>query len=138
QLKEKIKGQPAEVIITTIHKFRDLGGLTDPRDNVIILIDEAHRTEYGEFQSELKAALPNAKRFAFTGTPIPKTHREFGAVKDGKLESYIDRYSIEDSIIDGATVRVRYTLGPVELQLDREKLKQGYAEITADLDEEEK
>jgi type I restriction enzyme R subunit len=138
QLKEKIKNGPAEVIITTVHKFRDLGGLVDPRENVIVLIDEAHRTEYGEFQSELKASLPNARRFAFTGTPILRTYREFGAVKDGKVEPYIDRYSIEDAIIDGATVRVRYTMGPVELQLEREKLKQGYAEITVDLDDEEK
>jgi type I restriction enzyme R subunit len=95
QLKDKIKNKPAEVIITTVQKFRDLEGLKDLRENVIVLIDEAQRTEYGDFQSELKAALPNAKRFAFTGTPIPRTHREFGAIKDGKLEPYIDRYSTE-------------------------------------------
>ena len=48
------------------------------------MIDEAHRTQYGQFHSVLKAAFPNAKRFAFTGTPIPKTQKEFGALKDGR------------------------------------------------------
>lgn len=140
QLKEKINNRPAEVIITTIQKFQDMdfgsGGNVKPddRDKIIILIDEAHRTEYGLFHSVLKAAFPNAKRFAFTGTPIPKTQKEFGVDK----EKYLDRYSIEDAIKDGATVPVRYAFGPAELFLDREKLKTGYAEITQDLDEEQK
>ena len=144
QLKEKINNRPAEVIITTIQKFQEMnfgpnGNVKpDDRQKVIILIDEAHRTQYGYFHSVLKAAFPNAKRFAFTGTPIPKTQREFGAVKEGKVEAYLDRYSIEDSIKDGATVPVRYAFGPSELFLDHEKLKTGYAEITKELDEEEK
>ena len=144
QLKEKINNRPAEVIITTIQKFQEMdfgpnGNVkSDDRHTVIILIDEAHRTEYGYFHSVLKAAFPNAKRFAFTGTPIAKTQQEFGPVKEGKIEAYLDRYSIEDAIKDGATVPVRYTFGPSDLFLDREKLKQGYAEITADLDEEQK
>ena len=54
------------------------------------------------------------------------------------MEAYIDRYSIDDAINDGATVPVRYAFGPSELFLDREKLKAGYAEITEDLDEDEK
>jgi type I restriction enzyme, R subunit len=144
QLKEKINNRPAEVIITTIQKFQEMdfgpnGNVKpDDRETVIILIDEAHRTQYGIFHSVLKAAFPNAKRFAFTGTPIPKTQKEFGAVKDGTVEAYLDRYSIEDAIKDGATVPVRYTFGRAELHLERDKLKAGYAEITQELDEEEK
>jgi type I restriction enzyme R subunit len=144
QLRSKISNRPAEVIITTIQKFQEMdfgpngNAKPDDRDNVIILIDEAHRTQYGQFHSVLKAAFPNAKRFAFTGTPIPKTQKEFGAVKEGKVEAYLDRYSIDDAIHDGATVPVRYAFGPTELFLDREKLKAGYEEITADLDEDQK
>lgn len=144
QLKEKINNRPAEVIITTIQKFQEMdfgpnGNVKpDDREKVIILIDEAHRTQYGCFHSVLKAAFPNAKRFAFTGTPIPKTQKEFGAVKGGKIEPYLDRYSIDDAIKDGATVPVRYAFGPTEMFLDREKLKAGYAEITKELDEGEK
>ena len=138
-LKYIIDKSPAGVFITTIQKFRELGNRQDLRDNVIILIDEAHRTQYGDFQMELQAVLPNAKRFAFTGTPIPKTHQEFGIVRQkGEHEYYLDRYSIQDAIDDGATKPIRYTFGPQEWFLDKEKLKQGYDEITAELDEDEK
>ena len=138
-LKNLIKTKPAGVYITTIQKFRELGDIKDERDNVIVLIDEAHRTEYGDFQMELRAVLPNAKRFAFTGTPVPKTHREFGVKKDnGKIEFYLDKYSVIDAIEDGATKPIKYTLGPTQWFLDKENLKKGYDEITADLEENEK
>lgn len=138
-LKYIIDKAPAGVFITTIQKFRELGNRQDTRDNVIILIDEAHRSQYGDFQIELQSVLPNAKRFAFTGTPIPKTHQEFGIVRQkGEHEYYLDRYSIQDAIDDGATKPIRYTFGPQEWFLDKEKLKQGYDEITAELDEDQK
>ena len=138
-LKSIIKDKPAGVFITTIQKFNELGSIVDDRGNVIVLIDEAHRTEYGDYQMELQAVLPNAKRFAFTGTPIPKTHREFG-IKDenGKIEYYLDKYSVIDAINDGATKPIKYTLGPSQWFLDKENLKKGYEEITADLEEDQK
>lgn len=138
-LKYVISKAPAGVFITTIQKFRELGNIEDKRDNIIILIDEAHRTQYGDFQIELQSVLPNAKRFAFTGTPIPKTHKEFGVKKEmGEHEHYLDRYSIQDAIDDGATKPIMYTFGPTEWFLDKEKLAQGYKEITEELDDEEK
>ena len=138
-LKYVISRAPAGVFITTIQKFRELGNIQDIRDNVVVLIDEAHRTQFGDFQMELKAVLPNAKRFAFTGTPVPKTHQEFGIIRQkGDHEYYLDRYSIKDAIDDGATRPIRYTFGPIEWFLDKDKLKLGYEEITAELNEEEK
>jgi len=138
-LKSIIKDKPAGVYITTIQKFNELGNIADERDNVIVLIDEAHRTEYGDYQMELRAVLPNAKRFAFTGTPIPKTHREFGIKgEDGKMEFYLDKYNVIDAINDGATKPIKYTLGPSQWFLDKENLKKGYEEITAELEEGEK
>lgn len=144
-LKHIINTAPSGVFITTVQKFDELGDRQDLRDNVIVLIDEAHRTQYGNYQMELKAVLPNAKRFAFTGTPIFKTHQEFGLMAAepeptyGKNhEYYLDRYSIQDAIDDGATKPIRYTFGPVEWFLDKDKLKQGYEEITAELTEDER
>lgn len=140
-LKHIIKTAPSGVFITTVQKFNEMGDIKDLRDNVIVLIDEAHRTQYGDYQMELRAVLPYAKRFAFTGTPIPKTHQEFGnmaADPSGKYEYYLDRYSIQDAIDDGATKPIRYTFGPIEWFLDKEKLKAGYEEITAELTEDEK
>lgn len=138
-LKHIIDKSPSGVFITTVQKFNELGNRQDNRENVIILIDEAHRTQYGDFQIELKNVLPNAKRFAFTGTPIPKTHKEFGVkTHEDEQEHYLDKYSIKDSIEDGATVPIRYTFGPQDWFLDKEKLKVGYKEITAELTEDQK
>lgn len=138
-LKSIIKDKPAGVYITTVQKFNELGNIADERDNVVVLIDEAHRTEYGEYQMELRAVLPNAQRFAFTGTPIPKTHREFGIKgENGKIEYYLDKYSVIDAINDGATRPIKYTLGPSQWFLDKENLKKGYEELTAELEEEQK
>jgi len=138
-LKYLIEKAPAGVFITTIQKFRELGDRQDLRDNIVVLIDEAHRTQYGDFQMELQAVLPNARRFAFTGTPIPKTVKEFGIIrKKGDHEYYLDRYSIQDSIDDGATKPIRYTFGPQEWFLDKDKLKEGYEEITAELNDDQR
>jgi len=137
-LKYIIDNAPAGVFITTVQKFRELGNRKDLRDNIIILIDEAHRTQYGDFQIELQNVLPNARRFAFTGTPIPKTHQEFGIKKEQEYEYYLDKYGIKDAIEDGTTVPIRYTFGPQEWFLDKDKLRDGYNEITADLTEDEK
>lgn len=137
-LKAKIDDRPAGVFITTIQKFRELGDRKDDRTNIILLIDEAHRTQYGDFQIELQNVFPKARRFAFTGTPIPKTHRDFGIREGTKMiEAYLDQYSIKDAIEDGATVAVRYTFGPTKWHLDKAKLKQGWEDITADLNEDE-
>lgn len=138
QLKHKISTGPAEVIITNIQKFRELGNVKDARDNVIVLVDEAHRSQYGDFHSELLSVLPKCKRFAFTGTPIPRTQKVFGAKKEGKFEPYLDQYSMIDSIRDEATVAIRYSFGKQEWFLDKEKLKQGFDEITKELDEEQR
>jgi len=138
QLKDKIRSATGEVIITNIQKFRELDEVRDERANAFILIDEAHRTQYGDFHSELRAALPNAGRYAFTGTPIPKTIREFGQSTGTHIEKYLDRYSIQDAIDDGATKEIAYTYGPTEFKIDKESLKQGWDELTESLDDEEK
>ena len=138
-LKSILKNKPAGVFITTIQKFQELGSIKDERENVIVLIDEAHRTEYGDYQMELRAVLPNAKRFAFTGTPIPKTHQEFGVKNEnGQYEYYLDKYSVVDAINDGATKPILYTLGPSEWFLDKDNLKKGYDDITAELNDDQK
>lgn len=138
-LKDKIDNRPAGVFITTIQKFQDLGERKDDRENVILLIDEAHRTQYGDFQTELQSVFTKAQKFAFTGTPIPKTHRTFGIVEERQLiEAYLDKYGIVESIEDGATVKIRYTFGPSKWHLNKDELKQGWDEITGDLSEDER
>ena len=113
------------IFITLIHKFRpeeltqlqnELDQLSKTqttiqnRKNVILFIDEAHRTQYGLLAAQMKQILKNASPFAFTGTPIAKTGRdtyqEFSYPEEG--EKYLDKYFITDSIQDGFTLKIAY------------------------------
>jgi type I restriction enzyme, R subunit len=92
--------------MTTLHKFEDSDveyPLSD-RDDVYILLDEAHRSQYKGLGANMREALPNAKFIGFTGTPIDKldksTFRVFG--------DYIDKYSIQQAVDDQATVPILY------------------------------
>ena len=99
-------------MMTTIQKFEDAlaapeGELDvlDASDNVIVMVDEAHRTQYGILGGRMSRALPNATLIGFTGTPIDEgfkrsTMRRFG--------SLIDSYTIPQSVADGATVPIWY------------------------------
>ncbi|WDQ17455.1 type I restriction endonuclease subunit R [Rhodopirellula sp. P2] len=78
--------------------------------NIFVLIDEAHRTEYGKFNANLRRALPNACLIGFTGTPIPKTIHYFG--------SYIHCYKMPQSVKDGATVPILYESRLADLEFD--------------------
>lgn len=111
-LKKKLKEDRREVIISTIFKFDRIADVLLERENVIILIDEAHRSQEGTNSAMMRKALPNAFFFGFTGTPIDKmdknTHRNFGLLPNGKIERYMDLYNIKSAIDDGATVPVHY------------------------------
>ena len=100
------------VIVTTVHKFRDAQADLSTRDNVIVLVDEAHRSQEGDLGIYMRAALPEAKLFAFTGTPIEthdhSTRRSFSPEIDGEQENYLDAYRIKEAIDDGATVPIAY------------------------------
>ncbi|MBI4802610.1 MAG: HsdR family type I site-specific deoxyribonuclease [Elusimicrobia bacterium] len=96
-------------IMTTVQKFRTPPDKPlSPADNIIVLTDEAHRTQYGSFAFNLRKALPNAAFFAFTGTPLDKkdrsTYKEFSPAG----ESYMHRYGIMESEADKATVPIKY------------------------------
>jgi len=113
-LRKKLIADKRQVIISTIFKFNDLKDVLVERDNIIILIDEAHRTQEGDNSAEMRRSLKNAYFFGFTGTPIDKedtnTHRNFGMRPDKQIERYMDLYNIKEAIDDGATVPVHYQL----------------------------
>ena len=125
-LKKKLKEDRREVIISTIYKFDRIADVLLERENVIILIDEAHRSQEGTNSSMMRKALPNAFFFGFTGTPIDKmdknTHRNFGLLPNGKIERYMDLYNIKSAIDDGATVPVHYQLRNRKWHLDNEHI----------------
>ncbi|MBN2427533.1 MAG: HsdR family type I site-specific deoxyribonuclease [Deltaproteobacteria bacterium] len=131
------------IIVTMIHKFRDMPADINTRSNIYVLIDEAHRTTGGDLGNFLMAGLPNATYIGFTGTPVDKTAYGRGTFKTFGCEDdkgYLHKYSIADSIEDGTTLPLYYNLAPNEMlvpheTLDKEFLSLAEAEGVADIDE---
>jgi len=101
------------IIVTIMHKFDRHDTFETPRTNMIMLVDEAHRTQYGEFAMNMRATIPNASLFGFTGTPLELNDRNtplaFGReLGTDRYERYMDKYSIADAIKDGATIPISF------------------------------
>jgi type I site-specific deoxyribonuclease, HsdR family len=106
------------IIVSMIHKFRDLPVDINLRKNIYILIDEAHRTTGGDLGTFLMAGLPNATFVGFTGTPIDQTSYGKGTFKTfgtDDEQGYLHKYSIAESIEDGTTLPLYYNLAPNEM-----------------------
>jgi len=117
------------LIVSMIHKFDEMPGELNTRDNIFVLVDEAHRTTGGDLGNYLLGALPNATFIGFTGTPIDETAHGRGTFKTFGLEDekgYLDKYSIRESIEDGTTVPLHYQLAPNELIVDREAMEKEF------------
>lgn len=133
-LRDLLQTQGGEVIFTTIEKFALKDGEVDhpvlsTRDNVIVIADEAHRSQYGftkGFARWLAAALPNARRLGFTGTPIAFS----GADTVEVFGDLIHVYDIRQSQDDKATVPIFYEPRQIKLQLNKKDVDAALAEIT--------
>lgn len=148
KLGEHIEQDSRGILITTIFKFKDVeiddsnpNGLNS-RDNIIVLVDEAHRTQEGGLGEKMRWALPNAHFYGLTGTPISgidrNTFKLFGAEEDPGR--YMNRYSYKQSIRDGATNPVKFEPRLAELRVDRDAINQEFEQLAQEnnLDEEEK
>ena len=128
-LRRLLRSDYRGLIVTLIHKFDRIPGDVNRRRNVVVLIDEAHRSQESDLGVYMRAALPNAVYFGFTGTPVDRgkvgrgTFATFGGPDPG---GYLDKYGIDESIEDKATVRLYYTLAPSELHIDRETLEEEF------------
>jgi type I restriction enzyme, R subunit len=105
KLKELLRSDSSDLVMAMIHKFqeRDLTETfpeLNPNTNVLIMTDEAHRSQYSLLGANLDKALPRATRIGYTGTPIDKTETVFG--------DYIDTYSMRQSIEDKVTLEIVY------------------------------
>lgn len=159
KMKELLRNSNAQVITTTIQKFQSekeeqcISGLSSEetkslgelfmekeyeilsnKKNIIVMSDEAHRSQYSSTAANLRVALPNATFIGFTGTPIDKedksTPRTFG--------SYIDKYSIKDAVADGATVKIVYEGRKPDLHIKDNTLEDLFEKEFGDRSDEEK
>ena len=140
ELEDKIHQR--KILITTIFKFGDLadGEVIDDRDNIILLMDEAHRTQEGDLGKKMRTALPNAFFFGLTGTPINRNDKNtfacFGAEEDEY--GYISKYTFQNSVADGATLELNFKTVPVEMHMDEAKLQEEFDALTDHISEEDK
>jgi len=140
ELQELLAKDVRKVIITTIHKFAEADGILNERGNIIVMVDEAHRTQEGDLGRKMRDALPNSFLFGLTGTPINRADKNtfyaFGADEDEG--GYISRYGFEDSVRDGATMPLHFEPRIVELHIDQKAIEEAYRELTAGLTDEDR
>ena len=140
QLQSMLKSGARKIIITTIHKFGESGGVLDDRSNIIAMVDEAHRTQEGDLGRQMREALPNAFLFGLTGTPINKRDRNtfYAFGHEGDEGGYMSKYSFSDSIRDGATLPLHFEPRLVGLEVDQDAIDAGFDELALDLSEKER
>ncbi len=136
----RLLGEDHRYVFTLIHKFRTDANAPMPvcseRDDIVVITDEAHRTQYSALALNMRQALPNASFLGFTGTPliageVQRTREVFG--------DYVSTYNFRDSIEDGATVPLYYENRIPELQILNERFDEELTEILeeAELDEQQ-
>lgn len=140
KLRQLLGQDVRKIIITTIFKFGEATGSLNERSNIIALVDEAHRTQEGDLGRKMREALPNAFLFGLTGTPINRADRNtfyaFGADEDEK--GYMSRYGFEESIRDGATLKLHFEPRLIDLHIDKAALDAAYKDLTGGLSDLDK
>lgn len=140
ELHDLLEADTRKIIITMIHKFKDAYADMNKRDNIIVMVDEAHRTQEGDLGRKMRAALPNAFLFGLTGTPINKADKNtfwaFGAEQDAA--GYMSRYTFQESIRDKATLPLHFEPRLPNYHIRKEDLDIAFKELTNDLGEEDR
>lgn len=130
ELRTYLRDDQRGVIVTTIFRFKDAGLLND-RSNIVVMVDEAHRTQEGRLGLDMREALPNANFIGLTGTPVSDADRNtwetFGDPDDP--DGVLNRYSPERSIADGATLPVHVETRLVTEHIRQEELDKAYDEL---------
>jgi type I restriction enzyme R subunit len=131
ELQTLLERDTRKIIISMIHKFRDARPNMNTRDNIIVLVDEAHRTQEGDLGRQMRSALPNAFLFGLTGTPVNKADKNtfwaFGAEQDEG--GYLSRYTFHDSIRDNATLPLHFEPRLVDVHVDKETIDKAMDEF---------
>lgn len=131
-LLQLIKDKNPAVITSLVHKFESAGktraDFTDEDKNIFVLIDEAHRTQGGMANAEMRRTIPNACFIAFTGTPLLKNEKS-----NNQFGSFIDKYTIDDALTDGVILPLIYEGRFSEMTQNKEKVDRHTERITEGL-----
>ena len=131
-----IHSNKADVITTLVHKFDTAAENQEPIDSkdIFILVDESHRTQYGELHLKMKKVFPNACYLGFTGTPLMKNEKNT-MIKFGKI---IHKYTITDGVRDKAIVPLLYEGKMVEQSVNQKAIDNQLAIISRNLNDKQK
>lgn len=137
KLKELLQRDSSDIVTAMVQKFQEAEAQDDFQDlnvsdNIIVLADEAHRTQFGNLAATINAALPNAPKIGFTGTPLLKSQK-----MDQAFGGYIDQYKINEAVEDGATVRIIYEGRQVQSEVVGKSLDALFDEYFKDYSKEE-
>jgi type I restriction enzyme, R subunit len=136
-LRKALSGGAGTTVLTTVHKFHSAvpkrSSVISSARNVFVMVDEAHRTQYGALAARMRAGLPNACMLAFTGTPIDKKDRSTREV----FGDYLHRYLIDQAVKDGATVPIFYEMRDARLRIDGHDLESDIRASFPELSDEE-
>jgi len=132
-LKTLLKDSYGKTLTSTIQKFQERAEekkeveVLSEKENIFVLIDEAHRSQYGLTASYMRQSLPNAKFIAFTGTPIDKENKS--TLKEFYGGDYIDKYTIKQSVADGNTLPILYETGLSKFFIEKELMDEAFNKV---------
>ena len=132
EMRKFLGQQSKRIVFTLIQKFRWPQGKAYPvlsgRDDIIVIVDEAHRTQYKSLAENMRAGLPKAQYLAFTGTPLLGRER----LTNIWFGDYVSEYNFQQSMDDGATVPLFYEKRVPEVLIQNEDLGEEFYEILED------
>ncbi len=134
-LVELLKDKGNEIITVIIDKFESAlsrKDFNDQSDNLFVLIDESHRSQYGTAHAKMKRMLPKACYIGFTGTPLMKTEKSTAR----KFGGFIHQYTIDQAVKDGAVLPLLYEGRAAKLSINKKQIDKGFERLAAPLNEE--
>jgi type I restriction enzyme R subunit len=142
KLKELLQNDSSDLVTAMIQKFQESDTDFDfpelnSSEKIIVLADEAHRSQYGILGVALNTALPNAPKIAFTGTPLMEKEKDKAGKTTNEFGTYIDTYTIEQAVEDGSTVQILYEGREAQTKVTGDSLDKLFNEYFGDKTEEE-
>lgn len=129
ELQKLLSSDTSSIIVSTIQKFDKMPEKINTSREIFVFVDEAHRSTGGKLGNFLVGALPNATFIGFTGTPVSRVsgrNDTFLIFGRDDPHGYLDKYGIKESIRDGTTVPLHYSLAPNRMLVDRETLEKDF------------
>lgn len=134
-LVELLQDKGNEIITTIIDKFEiatKRASFKDESQNIFVLVDESHRSQYGSAHANMKRIVPNASYIGFTGTPLMKSQKSTAK----KFGGFIHKYTIDQAVKDGAVLPLLYEGRSAKLSINKKQIDKGFERLAAPLNEE--